>query len=181
MMNNEGNSFGRVVLIVALFLIVGLIGYIFYNKYTTDEKISKLNSEIELLNSEIVNLKDSNFSGVGDEISVYDLYGTYLWTKNFKKTVGGVENVDVVYKVELTLNSDGTAIYMASDGMSAEQTRGSYKYENGKIIYIREYNNYPSDQSVYNDKNSKTEIFDVINTNTLQITYKDQLTELKKQ
>ena len=78
-------------------------------------------------------------SDVNNEIKVSDLYGIYSWQENFTTDTG----VSLTRKIKLTLNSDGTALYEASDGMSAESTKGKFTFENGYITYTSEFNNYP--------------------------------------
>ena len=106
------------------------------------------------------------------------LYGTYKWSKEYTNEYGS----NLKLNVTLVLNEDGTATYNAGDGYSAEATKGTYKFENNKIVYTREYYNYPNQEnSKFDDDNNKTEFFKVIDKNTLQNTFNDQLTELKKQ
>ena len=111
-----------------------------------------------------------------ERIETSALYGTYTWNKKYTNENGNELNL----KVTLVLNSDGTATYNASDGYSYEATKGSYKYENNQIIYTREYYNYDNQENDRYTENNKTEIFNVINANTLQNTYHNQQTELTK-
>ena len=104
------------------------------------------------------------------------LVGTYSWSKTYTNSYGNKINLNV----SLVLNSNGTATYEAGDGSAYEATKGTYKYENGKIIYTREYYNYSGQENTPFEESNKIEIFEVINGNTLQNTFNDQVTELKK-
>jgi len=113
-----------------------------------------------------------------ENVSLDTLIGTYTWSKNYTNEYGN----NVKLNVTLVLNADGTATYNASDGASYEATKGTYKLENNKIVYTREYYNYPNQEnSKFDDDNNKTEKFDIIDKNTLQNSFNDQVTELKKQ
>ena len=105
------------------------------------------------------------------------LVGTYKWNKNYTNEHGNNINLNVT----LVLNEDGTAIYEAGDGYAFEATKGTYIYESDKVIYTREYYNYPNQEnSKFDDENNKTEIFEVVNNDTLQNTFNNQVTELRK-
>lgn len=166
---------------VLVVIILGLGGFIVYDKFIAEDETKELQSEIKSLKSEIKTLKENTQSTTNDEISIADLYGTYTWEKNYTNESG----IQMNLKIKLVLNSDGTATYEASNGMEAEQTKGKFVYENGKITYTREYYNYNGTNGIttneaYTDENSKTETFTVIDKNTLQNTYYNQTTALKK-
>ena len=131
--------------------------------------------------SSVFNVKnedDTEISGNLDseEITVEELVGTYTWEKNYGS------GTEMKYKVTLVLNSDGTATHDASSGLEHEATRGSYVYKDGKIIYTREYYNYYQNTTdvEYEDEDYKNEVFVVVDENTLQNTYYNQETLLKK-
>ncbi|MBR3362851.1 MAG: hypothetical protein IKG40_02880 [Bacilli bacterium] len=181
----EKKSTGKTVIIVILLLaVIGLGGYIVYDKFIVKDETKELQSEINALKLEIKTLKEKTQSNNDDEIVITDLYGTYTWTKKYEANVSGpnLEATYTTYNIKLVLNSDGTATYDASNGLEAEQTKGSFSYENGKIIYTREYYNYDTSgpKDVYNSGDDKIETFVVVDKDTLQNTYYDQITALKK-
>ena len=107
--------------------------------------------------------KNETNSDENNEIKVSDLYGTYNWQENFTTDTG----VNLTRRIKLTLNSDGTALYEASDGMSAESTKGKFTFENGYITYTSEFNNYPQSKEELSENEKRTETFKVIDKKTL--------------
>lgn len=170
------------VVVLLIIVIIGLSGYICYDAFIKNDEVKELKEEINSLKQKNTKLKEENKQDKTDvednvQITVSDLYGSYSWEKPYTNDLGN----QLKYTVNLVLNSDGTATYLAGNGLDAEQTRGTYIYNDGKVIYTREYYNYENGQNdVYTDTN-KTETFIVINKNTLQNTYYNQTTTLKKQ
>ena len=173
-MENQKNNNGLIALVIVLFLLVlGLGGYIVYDKILTNKETPVENN--------VTNVDESNQEINQNNISLANLYGTYKYDYEYTNSYGN----KVHLKLELTLNSDGTAIYSESDGYAADKTRGTYTYENNKITYTRQYHVASnvdvanSTDTEYTDGNP-TEIFTVIDENTLQNTYRDQTASLKK-
>ncbi len=173
-MENQKNNSGLIALVIVLFLLVlGLGGYIIYDKVlSTKETHIEDNSTNDDKSNQEINQKN---------ITLANLYGTYKYDYEYTNDYGNKVHLEL----ELSLNSDGTATYLESDGYVADKTRGTYTYENNKIIYTRQYHvasNIDSANSVdteYTDGNP-TEIFTIIDENTLQNTYRDQTASLKK-
>jgi len=160
----------NVVIIILSILVLGLGGYLVYDKVLEKEETNVNNKNEE----EIVEQQY-------DEITIEELLGTYTWVKNRTDEHGN--QIDL--KITLVLNSDGTATYDASDGYSYEATKGSYVYEDGQIIYTRKNYNYRDESNtvvngdVY-EENNQNEVFIVVDENTLQNTYRNETTQLKK-
>ncbi len=171
--------YGKNIAIVILVLVIlGLGGYIVYDKKNNESKISDYNTQLNDLKKQMDEYKEnSKSSETSDEITLKDLYGTYNWEKDYKNESGN----KLKLKVQLVLKPDGSATYNASSGYEAEMTKGSYVYKDGKIIYTREYYNYDNGSNdPYTDNDNKTITFKVIDKDTLQSEYYDQTTELKK-
>lgn len=181
-MEKEKSNNGLILLVIILFLLSFVLGgYIVYDKFISKDETKELQSEIKELKLELQALKENSQSTTNGKISIADLYGTYSWEKNYINENG----VQMNLKIKLVLNSDGTATYDASSGMETEKTKGLFVYENGKVTYTREYYNYNETNSTttneaYTDQNNKTETFTVIDKDTLENTYYDQPTTLKK-
>ena len=159
----------NIFIIILAILVLGLGGYLVYDK-VLDKNVK------EEVKEESVKQEEEN-----KEITLESLYGTYTWEKKHITDSGN----ELDLKIKLVLNSDGSATYNASNGYEEEATKGSFIYENGKVIYTREYYNYSDNNGqdtdeIYSDNNSKTEIFMVIDKDTLQNTYYDQNTSLSK-
>ena len=155
----------NIFIIILAILVLGLGGYLVYDKVIDKDVKEEVKEESGKQEEE------------NKEITLDDLYGTYTWEKSYGS------GTNMKYKVTLVLNSDGTAAHDASTGLEHEATRGSYVYKDGKIIYTREYFNYYQNDNdgVYEDEEHKTETFIVIDKNTLQNTYYNQQTSLKKE
>lgn len=159
------------IIAILVVLVLGLGGYLVYDKVIDKNKEEIKNED----DNKIFDDLDS------EEITVEELVGTYTWEKNYTNTYGN----EYKYKITLVLNLDGTATYYASSGYEEEATRGSYVYQDGIIIYTREYYNY-SDQNnnqievQYPDENNNNEIFIIVDKNTLITTYYNQKTLLNK-
>ncbi len=180
------NKILKIVLVILLMIACGFGGW-FLGAKVFDVEDKALNKK-DNVKEKVENTGEEKSNDTTSNISIGDLYGTYNWSKNIDSIVAGSngpETITTKLNIELTLNQDGTATYSASNGQESEKTKGSFKYEDNKIIYTREYYNYQGTNGTnvdepYNDENSKTEVFTVIDKNTLQNTYYDQLTELKK-
>ena len=152
-MENKKN----IIIILLVIVIAILSGVIVYSKIVDKE---------ETLNEE----------QLSEEVTPQMLYGTYTWEKAYTTEDG--KQLDL--KLKLVLNSDGTAIYNASNGYEEEATKGKFVYEDSKIIYTREYYNYNDSNEIYNDTNNKIEKFEVIDKDTLKNVYYGQSTSLTK-
>lgn len=170
-MEKNSNKGLLAVIIVMFLVIVGLVVYIVMNSADKKEKVDN-KEEVKEENNSIVEETETS-----DEIKEEDLSGTYYWEKSYVNEYGNEMNL----KVKLVLDSDGSATYDASSGYDYESTEGTFIYNEGKIIYTREYFNYDGgSKEKYTDSN-KTVSFSVIDQNTLQHTYHENVTELKKQ
>lgn len=162
-MEERKNNKGLVALIVILCLVIlGLVVFIILDNNKKNEIEQKEEVETSENNTNVEEEKNETNSDENSEIKVSDLYGTYNWQENFTTDTG----VSLTRRIKLTLNSDGTALYEASDGMSAESTKGKFTFENGYIIYTRQYYNYDNSNTEYTD-GVKTERFKVVDENTL--------------
>ncbi len=185
-MEQEKNKNGVIILLAVLVVILTVLcvlfatGTISFKSNETNNNTSDNNQVTDNSNNQVTD--NSNNQEVNqNNIALASLYGTYKYDYEYTNSYGN----KVHLKLELTLNSDGTAIYSESDGYAADKTRGTYTYENNKITYTRQYHvasNVDSANSTdteYTDGNP-TEIFTVVDENTLQNTYRDQNTSLKK-
>lgn len=173
--NNKGLIVGLLIGIIIMLVIFIILVVTNTISLTAKTNSAITNDDNQSANEiEELDLNDDSDDGI---ITVDMLYGTYNWNKNYTNEAGN----DINLKVILVLNSDGTANYEASDGYSYESTKGTYKYENNQIIYTREYYNYPNQDNSKFEEDNKVENFEVINENTLQNNFYDQLTELIKQ
>ncbi len=184
----EKKNRGKIIIIVVLVLaILGLGGYIVYDKKNNENKITEYKNQINDLEKQVKDLKKQikeykeNSEKVespktNDEITLKDLYGTYKWEKSYTNEYGSKLNL----QIQLVLNPDGSATYDAGSGYEAEQTKGSYIFKDGKIIYTREYYNQDNGINDSYTNPDKTVTFTVVDKNTLQNIYYDQTTSLKK-
>ena len=177
-MEQEKNKNGVIIFLVVLVIILAVLCVLFATG-TISFKSNEANNNTNDNNQVTDNSNNQEVNQ--NNIALASLYGTYKYDYEYTNSYGN----KVHLKLELTLNSDGTAIYSESDGYAADKTRGTYTYENNKITYTRQYHvasNVDSANSVdteYTDGNP-TEIFTVIDENTLQNTYRDQTASLKK-
>ena len=148
------------------------------NKTIEESQIAMEDKEKELQQEKAIqnNSIETNTNNTkAQSITKDDLYGVYIWQKDFNDESG------LNLKIALVLNSDGTAEYSASSGYEYESTKGTFSYKEGKILYTREYYNYDSNNnSEFTDTNSKLETFIVIDKNTLQNVYYNEKTMLTK-
>jgi len=180
----EEKSKGKTIVIVVLALaVLGLGGYIIYDKVVNKEnEIMEYKNQINDLEKQVKDLKNKENAEkvespkANDEITLKDLYGTYKWWKSYTNEYGSKINL----QVQLVLNPDGSATYDAGSGYEVEQTKGSYIFKDGKIIYTREYYNQDNGINDSYTNPDKTVTFTVIDKNTLQSIYYDQTTSLKK-
>ena len=139
------------------------------NKTETFEIIDK-NTLQNSFNHQTTELKKQ------EEITKEKIAGTYTWSKNYTNQYGN----EIKLNVKLVLNTDGTATYNAGDGYSAEATKGTYNLLDDKIIYTRKYYNYENHENGVFEEPNKTETFEIIDKDTLQNVFNDQVTELRK-
>ena len=151
----------NIIIIILAVLVLCLGGYIVYDKVLIKDDVEQ---------------KNDNEVSNDDNIVKEDLYGTYSWNKSYVNEYGNNMNL----KVTLVINSDGTATYEESDGYSYESTKGSYVYDDDKIIYTKEYYNYEGQNNDLYNEEDKTETFIVVDASTLKNTYRDQEVSLKK-
>ena len=154
----------NIVIIILSVLVVCLSVFIIFDK-TINKK------------DETVEPKEEKKETTEESISVSDLYGTYKWEKKYINEYGNELNL----KVSITLNTNGSAEYKASSGYDYESTKGKFVFKNNKIIYTREYYNYETSNNEPFSGGSAEEVFNVIDKETLQNTYYNNTTELKKQ
>ena len=150
------------IIVILSLLVIGLGSYIIFDK-VTGKNVNSNN-----------NIKETE----NEEYSIDNFVGIYSWSKKYTNEYGNELNLNITLK----LNSDGTAEYKAGSGYAYESTIGTYKLvDNEKIVYTREYYNYDNqEKTVYDDLNNKVEEFTIIDASTLQNTYYNQKTELKK-
>lgn len=204
-----GNQKSKTVLLVIFLIVVIIImivmGVFVYmsavDKVELEEKTYALGNQVNILTNTTSSLQEqlTNILGTNtisneteDQNSVdtnsaeggtqtpsnNNIDGTFAWSEDYTTPSGTTET----HRVILTLKSDGTATYQASDGMAAEQTRGTYVYENNQITYTRLYYNYDNgDNTEYTDESTKTEVFTVVANNTLQGQFNDQTVTLTLQ
>lgn len=204
-----GNQKSKTVLLVIFLIVVIIImivmGVFVYmsavDKVELEEKTYALGNQVNILTNTTSSLQEqlTNILGTNtisneteDQNSVdtnsaeggtqtpsnNNIDGTFAWSEDYTTPSGTTETRRVI----LTLKSDGTATYQASDGMAAEQTRGTYVYENNQITYTRLYYNYDNgDNTEYTDESTKTEVFTVVANNTLQGQFNDQTVTLTLQ
>ena len=166
-MENKKNGL-IIVLVIIIAILCLFVGWLLGEKFSNKE-------------SELLDNSTSNTEKKYDKITVDMLYGTYTWEKKYINDFGSELNL----KIKLVLNSDGTATYNATSGYEEEATKGTFIYENGQIKYTKEYYNYNGTNGqnydeVYTDNNSKIETFVVIDKDTLQNTYYNNITSLTK-
>ncbi len=96
-----------------------------------------------------------------------NIYGTYLYEKEWTGTSG----IKLIKKIKLVLKDDNTATFQNSDGMEGELDKGIYSVDGNKITYTKQYYNYDysTEDSVYLDKDSVTEVFTIIDDNQLEL------------
>lgn len=145
------------------------------NKYETKQENNNLNNNPN--DNSIVN----NTSEEDEDIQ--NIYGSYSFSKNHINEY----NNGLKLSVKITLNEDNTATYEASTGYDVEKTKGSYLIENKKITYNKEYYNYDAkngqiNDAKYDDLNTKTLTFTIIDNNTIKqdSNYHNQEVILKK-
>lgn len=175
MKNDKNIIIGLLVVIIVILAILVVLFATNTLTFNFGNNSDKLESSNEIADEEN---KDETIEE--KNITIEDLYGTYSWNKTYTNEYNNTLNL----KVKLILNADGSATYEAGDGYSYESTKGTFVYENNKIIYTKEYYNYngtngQENDSKYTDGNN-TETFIVINENTLQNVYRDQTTSLTK-
>lgn len=123
----EKNKKGKTVLIVFLLLIViGLIGYIVYDKYIDKDIINDYKTEIEELNNQIKELKASLNSEKENQV---DLVGAYIGTYDAPKEVGRPTETD-----ELLIVDEENAIFCSHIGTDTECYKGDYLVNDDKLI-----------------------------------------------
>lgn len=162
-----------------------LEGQISSLKDTTNTLQEQFNAIIEgnAINEENQNMVNSNSNSENsnqttNSTNSNNIEGTFSWAQNYTSESG--ENI--TYRLVLKLHSDGTAEYSKNDGITAEETKGTYVYENNKITYTKLYYSFAnSNNSEYTDENSKTEVFTVVANNTLQTTFNGQTANLTVQ
>ena len=161
----------KLISIILIVILLCVIGFLFYDKNKEKDQylntINKLEDQVRELEKENKSLKKESDP---NEITLKKLLGTYFWnakTDNF------------TLKLTLILKDDGSAVYETSNGTEVETTTGNFIYENGKIIYTKEYYGTKNKDKAY-DGDKKTETFLVIDKDTLQNTFYNQTTALKK-
>ncbi len=171
----ENNSNIKKILIIFTVILLIAVGFLLYDKARQKDKylntINKLENQVRTLEKENKLLKRKENTS---EIKLKDLYGSYVWNKK-------VDQFDL--KISLSLKEDGIAVYETSTGKETEKTYGNYVYDNGKIIYTKEYY---SDNGITQQENKKAYsgddkviTFIVKDRNTLQNTFYNQKTSLK--
>lgn len=159
----------NIVIIILSVLVVCLSVFIIFDK--------TINKKEETVKTKENNIKEEKKETPEEGISVSNMYGTYRWEKKYVNEYGNELNL----KVSITLNNDGSAEYQASSGYEYESTKGKFVFENNKIIYTREYYNYETSNNEPFSGGNTEEVFNVIDKETLQNTYYNNTTELKKQ
>lgn len=166
-------NYSKIFVIALIVILIGVIGFLIYTKSSEKNKyvktINKLEDQVRVLEKENKKLKQESDP---NEITASKLVGTYNWAKK-------VDNFDL--KITLVLNSDGSATYKKSSGSETEMTKGNFIYENDKVTYTKEYYNDDKNKGKDYIGDKKTEVFNVIDKDTLQNIYYNQTTELKKE
>lgn len=203
--NQKSKTVLLVIFLIVVIIIMIVMGVFVYmsavDKVELEEKTYALGNQVNILTNTTSSLQEqlTNILGTNtisneteDQNSVdtnsaeggtqtpsnNNIDGTFAWSEDYTTPSGTTETRRVI----LTLKSDGTATYQASDGMAAEQTRGTYVYENNQITYTRLYYNYDNgDNTEYTDESTKTEVFTVVANNTLQGQFNDQTVTLTLQ
>jgi len=179
-MKNETNKNIIIAILIVIVIILSILVVLFATDVITfNSANNKLDSSNEVIKEENED-EDVEQENDNENINIVDLYGTYNWEKTYVNEYNNTMNL----KVKLVLNADGSATYDESDGYSYEATKGTFVYENNKIIYTKEYFNYngangQNTDSKYTDENNIEE-FMILDKNTLQNVYHDQTTSLKK-
>ncbi len=117
----------------------------------------------------------NNTSNSSKAISDEELIGTYSWTS------GSENDEESNSKVELILKDDGKAEYNTKE----ENTLGYFQRRDNSIVYVREYHNPGDSEALLDDFKitdnvNLTEVFDIINSNTLKGVYNSEEITLKK-
>lgn len=137
---------GLIITIIILCLaVVGLGGYIVYDKL--------------LQKDDNTNDKDNEDDENEKEYTMAMIAGKYKFSKKL---------ADPTISIELTLNEDGTASLIAGDGYAAmEVTEGTYTIVEDEITYTRT-SGYGKDGEI--NTNNKTEGFKIVSETAIKLT-----------
>lgn len=157
-MENQKKGTGKTVIIVVLILLVlGLGGYITYDKILNKNETKQLEENVKKLNSEITVLKDENTKCIvqkQENTEPSQTNNKYINAVYYGYSENAANNY---YPKEfLTLFSDGTFTMIFVD---SEGCKGTYEINNDKITIHRDGSSMTmAEDSTYDISSDKTQI-----------------------
>ncbi len=130
----EKKSTGKTIAIVILIiLLLGILGYITYDKFITKDDTIELQKQVKSLNKQIENLNDKNTNTSVDPLE--NLVGVWTYKDSYTMDVNNACEINV----KLDLKDDGTYTYeniaTCGDGTIA---KGTYALGKDKIYLHNE-------------------------------------------
>lgn len=135
----ENKSTGKTVLIVILLLaVIGLGGYIVYQKNSNDNEINKLNTKIDNLTKQIEKVSDNNT--IVEEQKDNSIVGYYK-TGKLSNPMPSCESGSLEQTTEIHLLEDGVFTYQYQSTCDSADQTGTYTYNDNKLILTCDSNN----------------------------------------
>ena len=145
-----------VAIIILVLLVLGLGGYVVYNKYTVKEDTTELQSQIKSLNQQIETLKNGQTTNTINDGNV-NLVGEYKY-ETTDSTNG------MVLKIIIDFMGDGT-YYKKESNTIATITYGTYKVDGNTITLNQIFKH--DNELASGGKNSKTYTYQLNDDNTI--------------
>jgi len=132
----EKKSTGKTVLIVILLLaVIGLSGYIVYDKFMAEDDTTKLEDQIKTLNQEIDTLKNTNTSTSSNPLT--ELVGNYAFEGTTTATsVDEMKENESAVIAKLEIKADGTGVYTGGMVFGDVETAKGELAISGDKIYL---------------------------------------------
>lgn len=130
--NNQVKNSGKgknIVIVILILIILGLCGFIVYDKYVKDDVVNEVNTTTTTTEKE-----ETTEEEVSSTVTLSGVYtGSYVWNEPFADGI------------TLTFNIDNTVTLTSGDGAAMiESSKGTYEIKDNKLIYTRVYG-YASD------------------------------------
>jgi cell division protein FtsL len=159
--NNQVKNSGKgknIVIVFLILIILGLCGFIVYDKYVKDDVFNEVNTTTTTTEKE-----ETTEEEVSSTVTLSGVYtGSYARNETFADSI------------TLTFNTDNTVTLTSGDGAAViESSKGTYEIKDNKLIYTRVYG-YASDGTtltMITPETNKTEASfgpDIENTDTTE-------------
>lgn len=150
-----------IVGVLLILILLGVIGYLVYDKYITQNKVYDYEEKIKDLNKQIKEIsKDNNAENGNDK----NLVGAYIGIYNAPAEIGMPQLTN-----ELLIVDEKNAVFCHQLGTTNECYKGTYSVSDNKLIlYSTSKKEFNLDENKYEDVNDHSYISFLINHDQIE-------------